>query len=71
MRKHLWIAAAAAAVSLAGCTLVEKAATPENLARVAEAINDRIDDSDELSAAGKAKLKEQVAEIIAAAAVVK
>lgn len=54
----------AAAACLAGCSVIEGYATPENLARVAEAINAKIDDSDELSESGKAKLKTAVADAI-------
>ena len=61
MRKYLLIVAAAAAVCLTGCAAV---ATPENLNRIADAINRKIDDSDDLSDSGKEKLKAEVAEII-------
>ena len=64
MRKYLLIVAAAAAVCLTGCAAFEKVATPENLNRIADAINRKIDDSDDLSDSGKEKLKAEVAEII-------
>ena len=64
MKRILSIAAAAAIVCLSGCAVVEKVATPENLDRVTDAINRKIDDSDDLSDSGKEKLKAEVAEII-------
>ena len=64
MRKYLLIVAASAAICLTGCTAFEKAATTENLDRVTDAINRKIDDSDDLSDSGKEKLKAEVAEII-------